>query len=296
MKRKTVRLLCLLLLTALGNLATVAQVVDPLEVMVCDPAEGPVESLQSFTITFGDMPVVVKEDSIPTLEKGGGATVPGRMRAGADGTSVIVEFDENFTLSGQYYLNLPGWSIIVRGQPLLPLTLRFSIAGTVASFYEQITIDPAEGEVESLQYFNINLPQYVTDVNYDNTATLTNVVTGKSHDVNLLGVAFRVIAYLDGEVTEPGEYNLTIPAGTIDIIALGEPVNELNFHYTIAAAPTFIPGDVDGDSLVNIADVTALIDILLSGATAPAAADVDGDSLVNIADVTALIDMLLSGH
>ena len=57
-----------------------------------------------------------------------------------------------------------------------------------------------------------------------------------------------------------------------------------------------MPGDVDGDGVVNIADVTALIDILLSGGTAPANADVDGDGIVNIADVTALIDMLLSGN
>jgi len=57
-----------------------------------------------------------------------------------------------------------------------------------------------------------------------------------------------------------------------------------------------MPGDVDGDGVVNIADVTALIDILLSGGTVPANADVDDDGVVNIADVTALIDMLLSGN
>ena len=54
-------------------------------------------------------------------------------------------------------------------------------------------------------------------------------------------------------------------------------------------------GDVDYDTNVNIADVTALIDILLSGQTAPATADCDHDGNVNIADVTCLIDFLLSG-
>ena len=52
-------------------------------------------------------------------------------------------------------------------------------------------------------------------------------------------------------------------------------------------------GDVNGDGSVTIADVTALIDLLLNGGTAPAAADVNGDNAVTIADVTALIDMLL---
>ena len=62
------------------------------------------------------------------------------------------------------------------------------------------------------------------------------------------------------------------------------PVNEL------------IRGDVDGNGKVNIDDVTALIDILLKGSEAPAAADVDGDGKVNIDDVTALIDLLLRGN
>lgn len=54
-------------------------------------------------------------------------------------------------------------------------------------------------------------------------------------------------------------------------------------------------GDVDSDSQVTISDVTALIDLLLSGAgSANATADVDGDGSVSISDVTALIDMLLS--
>ena len=57
-------------------------------------------------------------------------------------------------------------------------------------------------------------------------------------------------------------------------------------------------GDVDGDGNVNISDVTALIDYLLSGNATGVnvtAADCDQDGNVNISDVTALIDYLLSG-
>ena len=54
-------------------------------------------------------------------------------------------------------------------------------------------------------------------------------------------------------------------------------------------------GDVDGDGQTGIADVTALIDILVSGAEAPAVADCDEDGEAGIADVTALVDFLLSG-
>jgi hypothetical protein len=61
--------------------------------------------------------------------------------------------------------------------------------------------------------------------------------------------------------------------------------------------PTFTRGDVNGDTKVNIDDVTALINYLLShNATGVdlQAADCDLDQNINIADVTTLISYLLS--
>ena len=52
------------------------------------------------------------------------------------------------------------------------------------------------------------------------------------------------------------------------------------------------PGDVNGDNEVNIADVNALLDMILTGRS-DAVGDVNGDNEVNIADVNALIDMIL---
>ena len=63
--------------------------------------------------------------------------------------------------------------------------------------------------------------------------------------------------------------------------------------------PGVLPGDVDNNGTVSIADVTELIDYLLSGDSAAinaAAADVDRDGNINISDVTTLIDKLLSGN
>jgi surface protein len=62
--------------------------------------------------------------------------------------------------------------------------------------------------------------------------------------------------------------------------------------------PTFLRGDVNGDTHVSIADVTALIDYLLSHDASSInvdAADCNLDTNVSISDVTALIDYLLSG-
>ena len=65
---------------------------------------------------------------------------------------------------------------------------------------------------------------------------------------------------------------------------------------TCTVTSTTIRGDLHGDGNVNIADVTALIDLLLgNGGNNNPAADCNGDGVLNIADVTALIDHLLSG-
>ena len=61
--------------------------------------------------------------------------------------------------------------------------------------------------------------------------------------------------------------------------------------------PEFLRGDVNNDGLVNIADVTALIDYLLSGDATGVnleAANCNLDEGINIADVTALVDYLLN--
>ena len=72
---------------------------------------------------------------------------------------------------------------------------------------------------------------------------------------------------------------------------------ESNIGVTLSFAPgsPVKPGDVNGDGEVNISDVTALIDLLLSGETGTEMADVNNDGEVNISDVTSIIDMLLGG-
>lgn len=70
-----------------------------------------------------------------------------------------------------------------------------------------------------------------------------------------------------------------------------------SFAVTVTAVS--IPGDVNMDGEVTIADVTKLIDVLLGYVLAdydPAAADVDRDGEISIADVTSLIDFLLRGN
>lgn len=58
-----------------------------------------------------------------------------------------------------------------------------------------------------------------------------------------------------------------------------------------------LPGDVNGDREVNIADINVIVDIILGSSVDPETmfrADVNGDKEVNIADINMVIDIILS--
>ena len=103
--------------------------------------------------------------------------------------------------------------------------------------------------------------------------------------------------YVFGGYNDEYDYTgrtLHVPAGSVE--AYQADTDWSNF-FELVVADALI-GDVDGDGKVGIADVTELIDLLLTGNTDIAdhpAADVDGDGRVGIADVTELIDHILSG-
>ena len=64
----------------------------------------------------------------------------------------------------------------------------------------------------------------------------------------------------------------------------------------------FLPGDVNGDGLINIADVTATVDIILGKDDAAPyrydheAANLNGDNAITIADLTMLVNIILGNQ
>ena len=62
----------------------------------------------------------------------------------------------------------------------------------------------------------------------------------------------------------------------------------------------YVPGDVNGDGEITIADAGSVIDVVVMGGNAghtrTPAADVNNDGEVNIADVNAIIDLILSNR
>ena len=73
----------------------------------------------------------------------------------------------------------------------------------------------------------------------------------------------------------------------------------LAIAFPICASGTSLLGDVDGDGEVAIADVSVLIDYLMTNDASQIVlenANVDGDSEVAISDVSALIDQMLNAN
>ena len=61
------------------------------------------------------------------------------------------------------------------------------------------------------------------------------------------------------------------------------------------AANATIKGDVNNDGEVNIADVNAVINVILGGGGSNMSGDVNADGEINIADVNAIINIILGG-
>ena len=159
-------------------------------------------------------------------------------------TEVIVSFNNEITKSGTYIVNVP------EGVFNLDLSAQgFAIKSNREGFFSlyvdndspmpqiNVTISPVPGEVASLKefYFTFN------DANEagwgDGFPTLTmpdgtvNPIKNQS-----LGEGYNeLVCTLSEEVTEPGEYILTLPAGSV--VLDGTPTADAyEFKYTIVAA------------------------------------------------------------
>ena len=108
--------------------------------------------------------------------------------------------------------------------------------------------------------------------------------------------------YTDVAYVEPQtEIDLTFEDGQTKTVS-GQVVTEGDKQYVAVGKTRYEVletlgkplGDVNGDTTVTIADVTALVNIILGKTESPGdVADINGDHSVTIADVTALVNIIL---
>ena len=143
---------------------------------------------------------------------------------------------------------------------------------------------PVEGETELV--FNFDEPFVYNGGNLAVEALVTKA--GHYGSEKFYGVAMTGASY--GYYNDFGWESKVInflPKATFGLVKESTP------------EPQVMPGDVDGNGEVAIADITALLNYLLTGnedGVNKANADCDGNSEVAIADVTALLNYLLTGN
>ena len=91
------------------------------------------------------------------------------------------------------------------------------------------------------------------------------------------------------------------PAGTYDITVSGGSAKNYELSYTkgvltILQKKVELPGDANNDGVVNVFDVTAMVNYILGSPSDNFvfdAADVNGDGIVNVFDVTKVVNIIL---
>lgn len=130
----------------------------------------------------------------------------------------------------------------------------------------------------------MRLPSSVTYLGERAMAGMIGMQTLKTNAVDVPALGNEVWAGVD-QPSVP----LIVPNGTVSLYKAAD--QWMNFFF---GGGDYKLGDVNGDGEVSIADVSALIDYLLSGYEIDMlAADVNEDGEVSISDVSTLIDMLL---
>ena len=131
----------------------------------------------------------------------------------------------------------------------------------------------------AIEGFTFDADQHHYDLTYEGDFALT----ADDFDVTVDGRSAIVVKNV--EDLGNGNYRVAIAAVTPDLLT--------GNLYTYNFNKKRITGDVTGDGLVNVADVNALVSIILGLSEKNELADVNGDGVVNVADINALVSIIL---
>lgn len=182
-----------------------------------------------------------------------------------------------------------------------------------------LTISLKNAQTTNGYSFDLKLPEGVTlakDNNDEFVYTLSNRHNGHVATVNYrdaLGVySFAVMSLSSKDVKESDGAIMTLALNISDEMAEGDyAVKVQNAKYSLSSGATsvamenvtslltiesYIKGDANGDSFVDIADAVCIVNHIVGKATPAfieAAADANGDGVVDIADAVRIVNLIV---
>lgn len=231
------------------------------EVTMVDPApDATVEKIS--TIKFGyaagiqptwldRIQILDKARNVVATSKDVTSVIPEEEKGNQDYIvkEVIVSFDNEISTNGVYTIVVPegmfnldltaqGFNVKNNREAIFNITVD---NGDNPSQAMHVSANPQEGEVSSLKDFEFTFMDYfacdwtydvypyISDAEGNVLVTISNI--GWGEDLNQLACSLK------GEITEPGTYVLTIPAGAVTYNDNPDNLNsEVTFKYTIVAA------------------------------------------------------------
>lgn len=231
------------------------------EVTMVDPApDATVEKIS--TIKFGyaagiqptwldRIQILDKARNVVATSKDVTSVIPEEEKGNQDYIvkEVIVSFDNEISTNGVYTIVVPegmfnldltaqGFNVKNNREAIFNITVD---NGDNPSQAMHVSANPQEGEVGSLKDFEFTFMDYfacdwtydvypyISDAEGNVLVTISNI--GWGEDLNQLACSLK------GEITEPGTYVLTIPAGAVTYNDNPDNLNsEVTFKYTIVAA------------------------------------------------------------
>lgn len=196
-----------------------------------DPLNGSeVKSLSKLKITFDNwnyaIPYYRNRKSISIIDENGNTMTVGKASVEENRNKVnqcVITLNTPITTPGKYKLYIPEYAFILDESTNFhseEMYFDYIITGE-PDLAEDVTISPAEGDVETLEQItlNFNSVSFVGTTNEAN-ATLTNMDNMEIVNGAVKNGTFytQLIVILEHKVTAPGTYELRIPAGSIQLM------------------------------------------------------------------------------
>ena len=164
------------------------------------------------------------------------------------------------------------------------------------------TIDKRGNAVLTQPVFNTTTER--TDASYHTISPVTQMTDG-SYRIIVYSMGKETILDLDGAVLDlPLTVSADMEAGEYNIFIKNIVMTDVNTEQTLVekvvsklTIPSFTPGDVNDDKMINVTDVVAVVSYMLEDVPSPfifKAADINNDETINVTDIVGIIDIINS--